>query len=164
MAAYEGDASLYDLFVAQLPRLKGKPEEYYRIFSALPWFQDPALVQRTLRFAISPEVRTQDTARLIGSLLSRPSSQDAAWAFVKENWDTLTRTLGIFQGIPRIVGAVGGFCTREKRAEVEQFFKAHPVPAAERTLRQAFESIDSCVAVKERQAPAAASWLASAAR
>ena len=36
--------------------------------------------------------------------------------------------------------------------------------AAERTLRQAFERIDNCAAVKERQAPAASMWLASAAR
>jgi aminopeptidase N len=164
VAAYGGDAMLYDLYRAQLPKLTGQPEQYYRFFNALPSFRDPALVQRTLRFAISTDVRTQDTASLIGGLISRSSSQDAAWAFVKQNWDTLTRTLGIFQGIPRIAGAVGAFCSREKRAEVEQFFKEHPVPAAERTLRQAFERIDSCVAVRERQAPAASSWLASAAR
>jgi len=164
VAAYGGDAMLYDLYFAQLPKLTGKPEEYYRFFNALSSFRDPALVQRTLRFAISSDVRTQDTATLIGGLLSRTSSQDAAWAFVKENWDTLTKTLGIFQGIPRIAGAVGAFCTREKRAEVEQFFKEHPVPAAGRALRQAFERIDSCVALKERQAPAASAWLASAAR
>ena len=164
VAAYAGDAMLYDLYMAQLPKLTDKPEEYYRFFNALPSFRDPALVQRTLRFAISPDVRTQDTSTLIAGLISRPSSQDAAWAFVKENWDALTKTLGIFQGIPRIAGAVGAFCTKDKRAEVEQFFKEHPVPAAERTLRRAFERIDSCVAVKERQAPAASSWLASAAR
>ena len=164
VAAYGGDAMLYDLYFAQLPKLTGMPEEYYRFFNALSSFRDPALVQRTLRFAISSDVRTQDTATLIGGLLSRTSSQDAAWAFVKENWDTLTKTLGIFQGIPRIAGAVGAFCTREKRAEVEQFFKEHPVPAAGRALRQAFERIDSCVALKERQAPAASAWLASAAR
>jgi aminopeptidase N len=163
VAAYGGTAMLYDLYMAQLPKLSGKPEEYYRFFNALPSFRDPALVQRTLRFAISPDVRTQDTATLIAGLLGR-TSQDAAWAFVKENWDMLTNKLGVFQGIPRIAGAVGAFCTREKRTEVEQFFKDHPVPAAERTLRQAFERIDSCVALRERQAAPASSWLAAASR
>jgi len=162
VAAYGGDAMLYELYMAQLPKLTGKPEEYYRFFNALASFRDPALVQRTLRFAVSPDVRTQDTSTLIGGLLGRASSQDATWTFVKENWDTLTKTLGVFQGIPRIAGAVGGFCTREKRTEVEQFFKDHPVPAAERTLRQAFERIDSCIAVRDRQAAAAASWLSAA--
>jgi len=161
VAAYGGDAMLYDLYMAQLPKLTGKPEEYYRFFNALASFQDPALVQRTLRFAMSRDVRTQDTATLIAGLLGRSASQDAAWAFVKENWQMLERTLGVFQGIPRIAGAVGAFCTREKRVEVEQFFKEHPVPAAERTLRQAFERIDSCIALKTREAPAVASWLAA---
>src|SRR5204863_6634705 len=89
---------------------------------------------------------------------------DAAWAFVKANWDTLTKSLGVFQGIPRIAGAVGAFCSREKKAEVEQFFKEHPVPAADRTLKQAFERIDNCAAVKERQSTPASTWLSSAAR
>ena len=38
------------------------------------------------------------------------------------------------------------------------------MPSAERTLKQAFERIDSCVAVKERQAAAASAWLVTAAR
>jgi aminopeptidase N len=164
VAAFGGDAMLYDRYMAQLPKLSGKPEEYYRFFNALVWFRDPALAQRTLQFAISPDVRTQDTSTLISGLLSRPESRDATWEFVKANWDTLTRSLGVFQGIPRIAGSVGTFCSRERKAEVEQFFMEHPVPAAERTLRQAFERIDNCVAVKERQAPAASAWLATAAR
>ena len=53
---------------------------------------------------------------------------------------------------------------REGKADVEQFFKDHPVPAAERTLRQAFERIDNCVAVKERQSAPASIWLATATR
>jgi hypothetical protein len=164
VAAYGGDAMLYDRYMAQLPKLSDKPEEYYRFFNALRSFRDPELVQRTLQFAISPDVRTQDTSTLIGGLIGQPWSRDAAWAFVKTNWDTLTKLLGVFQGIPRIAGAVSAFCSPEKKAEVEQFFKEHPVPAAERTLRQAFERIDNCAAVKERQAPAASTWLASTAR
>jgi aminopeptidase N len=164
VAAVGGDAMLYDRYVAQLPKLSGQPEEYYRFFNALPWFRDPALVQRTLQFAISPDVRTQDTSTLIGGLIAQPWSRDAAWEFVKTNWDTLTKSLGIFQGIPRIAGSVASFCSHEKKAEVEQFFKAHPVPPADRTLRQAFERIDQCVAMKERQSGPAAAWLTTATR
>jgi len=164
VAAVGGDAALYDRYVAQLPKLSGKPEEYYRFFNALPSFRDPALVQRTLQFAISPDVRTQDAPTLLGALMGQAASQDAAWAFVKANWDTLNKMLGVFGGITRIAGTVGAFCSGDKRAEVELFFKAHPLPSAERTLKQAFERIDSCVAVKERQAPAASAWLQAAAR
>ena len=155
---------LYERYRAQLPKLANMPEEYYRFFYALPSFHDPALVRRTLDFAISPDVRTQDTAQLIAALIGHPESREAAWTFVKANWETLTKSLGIFQGIPRIAGSVGAFCSREAEMDAEQFFKAHPVPAAERTLRQAFERIDACIAVKERQSAPAAAWLAAAAR
>src|SRR5438105_999936 len=164
VAAVGGDAMLYDRYMAQLPKLTDKPEEYYRYLNALTSFRDPALVQRTLRFAISPDVRTQDTSTLIASLIGQPWAQDAAWTFVKANWETLTKTLGVFQGIPRIAGAVAAFCSREKKAEVELFFKEHPVPAADRTLKQAFERIDNCAAVNERQSAPASTWLSTAAR
>jgi aminopeptidase N len=162
VAAVGGDAMLYERYVAQLSKLTDKPEEYYRFFNALTSFRDPALVQRTLQFAISPAVRTQDTATLIAGLIGQPWSRDAAWEFVKSNWQKLNDLLGVFQGIPRIAGAVGAFCSREKEADVEQFFKDHPVPAAERTLRQAFERIDACAALKDRQAGAASTWLTAA--
>jgi len=164
VAAVGGDAMLYDRYLAQLPKLSGKPEEYYRFFNALPSFRDPALVQRTLQFALSPDVRTQDAPSLIGALIGQEASRDAAWTFVKANWDTLNKLLGVFGGITRIGGSVGAFCSRDRKAEVEQFFKEHPMPSAERTLKQAFERIDSCVAVKERQAAAASAWLVTAAR
>jgi aminopeptidase N len=162
VAAFGGDAMLYDLFLAQLPKLSGQPEEYYRFFNALSWFRDPALVQRTLQFAVSPDVRTQDTGQLIGGLLSHAWSREAAWAFVRTRWDTLTQLLGTFQGIPGIVRTLGNFCSREKASEIREFFAAHPVPAVERTLRQSLERIENCAAVAERQSPAASMWLASA--
>jgi aminopeptidase N len=162
VAATGGEATLYDQYMAQLPKLSDKPEEYYRFFYALDSFRDPALVQRTLKFAISPDVRTQDTSSLIAGLISQPTSRQAAWMFVKDNWDLLTTKLGVFQGIPRIAGAVGAFCSREEAADAEAFFKAHPVPAAERTLKQAFERAENCAAVRERQQMAASEWLATA--
>ena len=162
VAALGGDARLYELYLAQLPKLSGQPEEYYRFFSALTWFRDPSLVQRTLQFAVSPDVRTQDTGQLIGGLLAHPWSREAAWTFVRTRWDTLTQLLGTFQGIPGIVRNLRNFCSRENATEIREFFAAHPVPAVERTLRQSIERIENCAAVAERQSPAASMWLASA--
>jgi len=159
IAAVAGDALLYDDYMAQLQQRSAEPEEYYRFFNALPWFRDPALVERTLAFAISPAVRTQDTGSLIASLIARPWSRDAAWTFVKARWPTLVQTLGTFQGIPGIVGALGSFCSAASAADVKAFFAANPVPSSERALRQAVERIDNCAAVVERQSPALASWL-----
>ena len=52
--------------------------------------------------------------------------------------------LGTFQGIPTIVGSLGGFCSTERAAEDQQFFDKNAIRFAERTLRQALERIESC--------------------
>jgi aminopeptidase N len=160
LAAMAGNATLYEVYLLQLERLSADPEEYFRFFNALPWFRDPALVQRTLRLAVSPDVRTQDAGMLIAGLLGRPWARDAAWAFVKAEWQTLIRKLGTFQGIPTIVGGLGQFCSAEAAADIRQFFASNPLPSVERSVRQALERIDTCASLAARQSPALAAWLA----
>jgi aminopeptidase N len=150
---------LYDRYLARLETLAAQPEEYYRFFNALSSFTQPTLVQRTLEFAMSTAVRTQDTATLLAGLMSRPASRDATWAFVQAQWPALTQKLGTFQGIPTIVGSLGGFCSMERAAEVRQFFEKNAVRFAERTLRQGLERIESCAVLRTRQSTAFASWL-----
>jgi aminopeptidase N len=161
VAAASGDVDLYERYRSQLDKSAGQPEEYYRFFTALSSFGDPALAQRTLEFAISPEVRTQDTGTLIAGLLANPRTRDAAWAFVQARWTTLTEKLGTFQGIPGIIGALGSFCATDAAAQVKTFFTKHTIPSAERTLQQSIERIENCAALAMRQAPALKTWLAA---
>jgi aminopeptidase N len=115
-----------------------------------------------LTFAISPAVRTQDTGNLIAGLLNQPHSRDAAWAFVKAQWPTLTQKLGTFQGIPDIIAALGSFCSTEAASDVTQFFAKNPMPSSERTLEQALERIETCARFVERQSAALESWMPTA--
>jgi aminopeptidase N len=159
VAAVSGDAALYDRYVARLDMLASQPEEYYRFFGALAWFEDPALVERTLAVALSDRVRTQDVGQLIAALLARRASQQAAWQFVTSHWTTLTQRLGTFQGIPAIISATGNLCSAASAEDIRQFFARNPVPSADRTLRQALERIENCAAFAARQSPALARWL-----
>jgi aminopeptidase N len=161
VAARGGDAALYDQYLARVKVLSADPEAYYRYFSALTDFRDPALVDRTLKFAITPEVRTQDASFLIGGEMARPWGREAAWTFIKQEWQTLTDRLGVFQGLPAIVGATENFCSAEDAADVKQFFAAHPIPSADRTLHASIERIEGCTALRQRQAPALKPWLAT---
>ena len=162
VAAVGGDATLYDMYVEQVKKLAAQPEEYYRFFNALPWFRDPALIKRTLAFAVSPSVRTQDTGMLIANSIARPWSQDTAWEFTKAQWPTLLQKLGTFQGIPTIISSLGSMCSAEKAADVRQFFAKNPVPSAERTLQQSIERIEVCAALAQRQSGPMSEWLRSA--
>ena len=161
VAAINGDAALYDLYLAQVEARAGQPEEYYRFFNALGSFSDPALVRRTLEFSLSPSVRTQDIGTLLAQLLSREASQEAAWAFTKAQWPVLLEKLGTFQGVPTIINALGAFCSAERAADVRQFFERNPMSSASRSLQQSLERIDECAALAARQTAPMAAWLRS---
>jgi aminopeptidase N len=160
-AAAGGDRALYDRYVAQLARTRATPDEYYRFFTALGFFRDPALVTRTLEFASSSEVRSQDTSTVVSLLLNQPATQELAWAFVKSHWTQLTEKLGVFQGIPGIIGSLGGFCSTERAADIRAFFEKNPVPPAARVLAQSLERIESCVALDQRQSTPFTRWLSA---
>jgi len=161
VAAAGGDAALYDRFMARVTAASASPEDYYRFFNALASFHDPALVARTLAFAMSPQVRSQDTPVLLSMLLASPASQGPAWAFVKDQWPAIVAKLGVFQGVPGVVNALGAFCSTDRATDITAFFKANPVPEAARALQQATERISACAAVDTRQSPPFARWLAA---
>ena len=85
-------------------------------------------MKRTLEFALSPAVRTQDTGTLIGSMMVQPWSQEMTWEFVKTNWQTMVKSLGVFQGIPSIVESTASFCSAPRAQEVRGFFEKNPMP------------------------------------
>ena len=159
VAATGGDRALYDRYLARLGQSSAQPEEYYRLFNALPSFGDPALVKRTLNYAISPQVRSQDAATLIGPLLASPATAEMAWEFVKAQWPVLLKRLDVFQGIPGVVESLGSFCSTARAAEVKEFFARNRLPAIDRAVQLAVERIESCVALDKRQSEPLSKWL-----
>jgi aminopeptidase N len=159
VAAIGGDRALYDRYLAQLGQSSARPEEFYRLFNALPYFGDPVLVQRTLEYAISPAVRSQDAANLIGPLIASPASAETAWGFVNAQWPVLLQRLGVFQGVPEIVASLGSFCSTARAAEVKEFFARNRLPAVDRSVQLAVERIEGCVALDRRQSEPFSAWL-----
>lgn len=99
---------------------------------------------------------------LIRLLMQRPWASAAAWNHVKNNWDRIERSLGIFQGIPSVAGATQHFCDVDSRNDVDRFFSAHPVAGIERTVQQSLETIQRCAATKSAQARNLAAFLGAA--
>jgi aminopeptidase N len=151
LAAITGDAQLYDRYIAHMAGGANRSEEI-RFRNALAYFADGALTARTLGYATSDGVRAHDAPDIIGRLMGRPSSASETWEHVKRHWEKLERSMGVFQGLPIIVGSTGSFCDSAARADVERFFAAHRVPGTDRTLAQALETIDRCIATKRDQA------------
>jgi aminopeptidase N/puromycin-sensitive aminopeptidase len=157
LAALNGGEDFYDRLMTALKNPKS-PEEFYMYLFTLPQFSDPKLLQRTLDYALSPDVRSQDALGVISSVMNNPEGQKLAWDFVLAHWDAVQKVGGPFAS-GRIVGSTSSFCDAHMRDQVVEFFAAHKVEAAERTYRQSIERINNCVDLKSRQEPQLASWL-----
>ena len=157
LAALNGGPDFYDKVLANLKDAKS-PEIYYNDLYTLAEFSDPALLQRTLDFAISPDVRSQDALQLIGAVLGNPAGRNLAWDFVRQHWPEMEKAGGPFASA-EVVQATSVFCDAGRRDQVTEFFAAHKVAAAERAYRQSIERINSCIDLKSQQEPKLASWL-----
>jgi aminopeptidase N/puromycin-sensitive aminopeptidase len=157
LAALNGGEDFYNRLMTALKNPKS-PEEYYMYLFTLPQFSDPKLLQRTLDYAISPDVRSQDALGVVTSVMGNPEGQKQAWDFILAHWDAVQKVGGPFAS-GQVVGATSSFCDAHMRDQVVDFFAAHKIEAAERTYRQSIERINNCVDLKSQQEPQLASWL-----
>jgi len=157
LAAQTGGSSFYDKIVGRL-RETSSPEEYYLLLDTLPRFRDPKLLSRTLRFALTPDVRGQNVPKLISAVMENSAGQRLAWDFVRTRWPEVRKAVGEFNTI-ELVEATGSFCEADLGDQVQEFFASHEVPSAERSLRMALEQIRDCVDLKSQQTSRLAAWL-----
>jgi len=157
LAAIEGNGEFYDKLIAAMKNPKS-PEEYYLYFSALSRFSDPKLLERTLEYALTPEVRSQDALQLVAGVLYNPAGQTLAWDFIRQHWAEVEKVGGPFASA-EVMGATSIFCDAGLRDQVTEFFNAHKAAAFERTYKQSIERIDNCVDFKAQQQSQLASWL-----
>jgi aminopeptidase N len=161
LAAFSGDAALYEQFKTRVGQVKN-PEEYYRYFFALTRFRDPVLVNRTLEMAITPEIRSQDAVGFLGSMLANtdPDVRHAAWSFVKAHWSAIDEKLTMGSGGGLVQASGSAVCDVATRDDIVAFFRDHPVISSERALRQTVERIDNCIVLRQRQEANLAAWIA----
>jgi len=157
LAALNGNEAFYDRVMTALKNPKS-PEEYYMYLFSLPRFGDPKLLQRTLEYAISPDVRSQDALGVVSNVMQNPAGQKLAWDFILAHWDAVQKAGGPFASA-EVVDATSSFCDAHMRDQVVDFFAAHKIEAAERTYRQSIERINNCVDLKSQQEPELAAWL-----
>src|SRR5262249_54716988 len=102
--------------------------------------------------------RNQDAAGLISRVMENADDQKVAWNWVKAHWADVEKKTTMSSG-PEIVNATRRFCSVEMRDDVQSFFGNHKVPAAERTLKQSFEDINTCSKTRTRLQTELATWL-----
>lgn len=153
IVASDGDMETFHQLV-ELFKRTDLNEEQNRLSSALGMFSDPAILQATLEFAMSGDVRSQDSPFIIRAVAHNSKGRDMAWNFVKDKYD---RFLSLYRSGMLLAGlykrTTEDFATVERAKEVKAFFDANPNPM-ERTMKQAVESIlvNSAWASRDRDA------------
>lgn len=156
-AAALGDAHFQDEIVAAY-EADGTPEEKRTFLFSLAAFRDPALLQRTMEFALTSHVRKQDKARLMAAVLRNPMGTTTGWNFYKQRWGDIGKSFSDAM-LPALVGSTSSICDEALRDEVKQFFAAHPVAGADRSLSQALEKMSICISNKSIQQKNLSQWL-----
>jgi puromycin-sensitive aminopeptidase len=157
IGARDGDAARFDALL-EASRGAATPQEARRLLLALGEFREPELVQRALALSLTDAVPTQEVAFLLVRLLQNPGAHESAWQFVKRRWPRLRKRMPPML-ISRPVEALPALQTPAYRRDVASFFRANPVPAAARAVRQALERFDHNAEFRRREAPRLHRWL-----
>ena len=159
IAAQHGDTALFDL-LQHLAETSADPAVQSSSLRLLSHFQDPALEERLLEYAVSGKVRNQDVVYLLVAAFSSYETRGAAWQFVQTHWSQVRSTLTPLSG-GALVSAGGFFCSAEKKQEVDNFYATHKFSDSPRPLQIADDNINSCIAVRTAQESKLADWLHS---
>jgi len=135
-------------------------EEKNRIAHALGSISDTALLASVLEFALSDEVRAQESVFVIISVSSNRLGQDLTWEFYKQKCELLCDRYKGRLLAQLVKSLTDDFCTEARALEVEAFFQAHPHPGAERSIQQSLETIRLNAAWLQRDQASIAQFLA----
>jgi aminopeptidase N len=150
VAARDGDARLFEA-LKQAALKAASPDERERYLFALGRFEDPAIVERGLQYALSPDVRAQDTAQYLARFLENPAAHTRAWEFVRQHWTDIEPKIAVSFGTVRLVGALDSFCTRQERDDILRFFDKQRIGPAAPAFEQTIERIRNCITIRETQ-------------
>lgn len=150
--------------LVKIYRASSLQEEKVRILRAMARFRDKSVVPQVLKFALSKDVRSQDTYVILASFGSNSAARHTAWNFNKGHFKELFKRYegGSVSLLGHILeGSVTGFNAASDLADVKSFFAKHPVQGIERTMKQALEIIRSNIRWTAKSRKDVEGWLLS---
>ncbi len=142
LVAENGNSKEWSTLVKMYTQAENQQEKD-RLGRSLGLFKNEKLLEKTLEFAISNDVRFQNTLGIISSVWSNPKGRYLAWEFVKNNWKMLKERYAGGHYFTRVFQSAGDFTKMTDAKDIEEFIKKNPVPEAKRTIKQALEQIYS---------------------
>ena len=103
--------------------------------------QDLDVLQKVLDFAMSDEVRFQDTPWVVSGVSHNMKGRQLAWQFLKANYEQIHARYKTGALLSRMCKFVTeSLANKEQAHQVETFFQENHNPA-ERTIKQCVENI-----------------------
>jgi len=135
-------------------------EEKCRLMRCIGASDKKELIEKTLAFALSSDVRAQDVvlplAGTTGSVLGRKMT----WEFVKDNWSELMERYSRGYILPKLIkNVIEKFATAEELNNVKEFFTSHDAASGERAMKQAVENIEINISWLTRDRFSISHWL-----
>ena len=152
------------------PAYEAVQEEYSRTTSidgketcliAMSKVQTPDLVNDFMDFQFSNEVATQDVHAGSWSLAANPKARDTFWAYIKQNWELVSKKLG---GNPVVLDrflklSLSKFVSYEFEKDMRTFFEGKDTKGYDRGLVQVSDGVKANAAYKEREQELVLEWL-----
>lgn len=157
--ARNGDSKTWGIFKRMFKQEK-LHEEKDRLSRALTQFTDKNMIEKTLEFIMSKEVRSQDAPHLLVMAWQNKEGRDLTWRFIKTNWKIILKKYG--EGghfLSRLFTPLGNHTKLSDLKDAKKFFSKNAAPGAERTLEQAYERITSNAAWFKDDSKSIKNWL-----
>jgi puromycin-sensitive aminopeptidase len=152
VAAIEGDAALYDRYVARMTEAqKTDPQEENRFRMALTDFRDPGIVERFAGSIFTDLIRDQDRAILLLRMHGLAHAREAAFRTLKAAWDEYVTKMDP-GGKQRAANAPGQLTPRRLVEDATVFLGQKQTPDIKETVAQSIERMRIGSANAERMA------------
>ena len=135
-------------------------EEKESLSRAMTKFKDVKLLEKTLHFIISKEIRDQDAPSLIANIWNNKFGQDLTWQFLKDNWELILKRYGeAGLLLSKLIFILGNHTSVKDLKDAKKFFSRNVAPGAEKTLEQAYERMESNIAWLKDDKKSIKDWL-----
>ena len=139
----------YDRFLHGF-RTAGTPQEQLRYLYALAEFPEQSQIERTIEFAFSGEVKSQNAPFVLNRCIANRWHGELAWKAVSQRWAEANERFPN-NTIVRMIDPVKLLTREEVAADVQSFFSEHPIPQATKSLEQTLERQRVNVAMRTRE-------------
>ncbi|HSR96128.1 MAG TPA: M1 family aminopeptidase, partial [Kofleriaceae bacterium] len=156
------------VFARLVEEVRNEPDRSRRedIFAALASSREPAQQRAALALILDPSLDIRETQFMLFAP-DRASTRLVAQQFVRDHREAIMKRIpsdGTTQGQAWLAFVLTGPCAPDTRDEVVSYVNTHfaNLPGGARTVKQAVETLDQCIALRKVMEPELRAWLGSA--